>query len=447
MPFSSFELNERLLKAIQQLGYQAPTPVQAQAIPAILTGKDLRVTAQTGSGKTAAFLLPILERLLEPPAGQAEVRALILVPTRELARQTLDNFKQLAQFTFIKAALLTGGEDMKKQIAQMRRVPDLLIATPGRLVEHLGLGQPLADVEIIVFDEADRMLDMGFSEDVSLIYQACCVKPDHRPQALLFSATRGGPALKAMVDKVLEQPLQLVINQLHEMAANTRQQIITVDDDAHREAVLTHLLAQESYERAIVFTNTKVAADRLYGLLHAREQKVFVLHGDKDAKDRKRSLEHFKQGTSRVLVATDVAARGLDLDGLDLVINYDMPRRGDEYVHRIGRTGRAGEDGLAISLIGHNDWNLMCSIERYLKQSFERRNIKDLKAQYQGPKKQKASGKAAGKKKKVDSKTKKKAPAAKRSGPRPSRPKVEVSPDLQAGNSSLKRKPKASPDL
>lgn len=411
--FAQFALHERLLKAVAELNFVEPTPVQAAAIPPALEGKDLRVIAQTGSGKTAAFVLPLLNRLLGDGNSQQRVsiRALILLPTRELAQQTLKEVERFAQFTFLKAGLVTGGEDFKVQAAMMRKI-DILIGTPGRLIEHANAGNlPLNEVEVLVFDEADRMLDMGFAEDMERLCKEC----ENREQTLLFSATTGGAALRDIIGKVLKDPEHLMLNSVSQLAEGTRQQIITADHDQHKEQIVQWLLANETFDKAIIFTNTRALADRIYGHLVAKEVKAFVLHGEKDQKDRKLAIERFKQGSSKVLVATDVAARGLDIDGLDLVINFDMPRSGDEYVHRVGRTGRAGGEGLAISLITHNDWNLMSSIERYLKQQFERRVIKEVKGTYTGPKKVKASGKAAGsKKKKIEKKTGDKKAAAKR---------------------------------
>ncbi|WNW13754.1 DEAD/DEAH box helicase [Pseudomonas sp. DTU_2021_1001937_2_SI_NGA_ILE_001] len=420
--FSELPLHERLLKAVEELKFAEPTPVQAAAIPLALQGHDLRVTAQTGSGKTAAFVLPILNRLIGPAQRRVDIRALILLPTRELAQQTLKEVERFAQFTFLKAGLITGGEDFKVQAAMLRKVPDILIGTPGRMLEHLNAGHlELDKVEVLVFDEADRMLDMGFAEDVERLTDEC----PNRQQTLLFSATTGGNALREMTQKVLREPKHLLLNQVSELAEGIRQQVITADHDQHKEALIHWLVTNETFQKAIIFTNTKAWADRLYGRLVAQDIKAFVLHGDKDQKDRKAAIDRFKQGGSKVLVATDVAARGLDIEGLDLVINFDMPRSGDDYVHRVGRTGRAGGEGLAISLITHNDWNLMSSIERYLKQSFERRVIKELKGTYSGPKKVKASGKAAGtKKKKTEAKgDKKKAPAKRKPA---SKPKSEL---------------------
>ena len=410
--FSQFALHERLLKAVAELKFVEPTPVQAAAIPLALQGRDLRVTAQTGSGKTAAFVLPMLNRLVDLSGPRVEIRALILLPTRELAQQTLKQVQLFSQFTYIKSGLVTGGEDFKEQAAMLRKVPDVLIGTPGRLLEQLNAGNlDLSHVQVLILDEADRMLDMGFAEDMERLCKEC----ENREQTLLFSATTGGAALRDIIGKVLKDPEHLMLNSVSQLAEGTRQQVITADHDQHKEQIVQWLLANETFDKAIIFTNTRVMADRIYGHLVAKDVKAFVLHGEKDQKDRKLAIERFKQGGSKVLVATDVAARGLDIDGLDLVINFDMPRSGDEYVHRIGRTGRAGGEGLAISLITHNDWNLMSSIERYLKQQFERRVIKEVKGTYSGPKKVKASGKAVGsKKKKVDKKSGDKKAAAKR---------------------------------
>ena len=400
--FADFALHERLLKAVTELGFDAPTPVQRAAIPPALEGHDLRVTARTGSGKTAAFLLPVLHRLLGEEKPRGDVRALILLPTRELARQTLKEVERFARYTFLKATLVTGGEDFKVQAAALRKIPDLLIGTPGRLIEHLEAGNlVLGDVQVLVLDEADRMLDMGLGEDVLRLAGECA----GRAQTLMFSATTGGGALREITAQLLDAPQHLMLNPVAALNEQVRQQIVTADDADHKEKLVHWLLANETYRKAIVFTNTRAQADRLYGHLVADGVKAFVLHGEKDQKDRKLAMERLRQGGARVLVATDVAARGLDIEGLDLVINFDMPRSGDEYVHRIGRTGRAGAEGLAVSLIAHTEWNLMSSVERYLKQHFERRVIKGLKGHYQGPKAVKASGKAAGtKKKKADAK-------------------------------------------
>lgn len=393
-----FNLHERLQKACDTLGFEEPTKVQQAAIPEALTGKDMYVIAQTGSGKTAAFLIPLLQQWLNRDEKDGEIRALILLPTRELARQIQEQFEALAQFTFAKAMLLTGGEPLKRQQAELRRRYDVIIATPGRLVEHIEQGTVWLDkVETVVYDEADRMMDFGFAEDLKMISKAC----QGNPQTLMFSATTGGKALSDTVKSVLNEPKRLFINSRDQLSATTIQQVITSDHTAHKTEQTLALCKTKEYRRAIIFTNTRDGAERLYGKLANEDGiKVYIIHGEKDHKARKETINRFSSANNVVLIATDVAARGLDVDGLDMVINYDMPRKGDDYVHRIGRTGRNGEQGLAISLITHLDWNLMISIERYLKQKFELSFVEGLKARYQGPKNVKASGKAVGKKKK-----------------------------------------------
>src|SRR5690554_1274533 len=400
--FAKLGLHERLLRALNESGFAEPTEVQQQAIPAALQGRDLRVIAHTGSGKTAAFVLPLLQQLLEQENSVPATRVLILVPTRELARQILEDVQSLARYPFFKATMLIGGEGFREQAAELRRVPDILVATPGRLLEHIESGSfPAGEVRWLVLDEADRMLDLGFAEDMQAIIQAC----HNRQQTLLFSAT-SGRQLREITQNLLVDPAHLMINPQSRMGDATEHQFITAESAAHKEQLLGWLLANEQYRKAIVFTNTKAAADALYGRLRAQGVRVFVLHGDKEQHERRMALQRFSQGGERVLLATDVAARGLDIEGVDLVVNFDMPRSGDEYVHRVGRTGRAGEQGLAISLIEHLDWNLMSSVQRYLKQMFAKRVLPGLKGGYHGPKKLKSSGKAAGVKKKKNLKNK-----------------------------------------
>ena len=375
--FSDFALHERLLKAVAELKFVEPTPVQAAAIPLALEGRDLRVTAQTGSGKTAAFVLPILNRLIGPAKIRVSIKALILLPTRELAQQTLKEVERFSQFTFIKSGLITGGEDFKVQAAMLRKVPDILIGTPGRLLEQLNAGNlDLKEVEVLVLDEADRMLDMGFSEDVQRLVDEC----PNRQQTMLFSATTGGSGLREMIGKVLNNPEHLQLNQVSQLNATTRQQIITADHNQHKEQIVNWLLANETYQKAIVFTNTRAMADRIYGRLVAQEYKAFVLHGEKDQKDRKLAIDRLKQGGVKILVATDVAARGLDVEGLDLVINFDMPRSGDEYVHRIGRTGRAGREGRALLLVTPRERRMLQVIERVTGQKVAEVRLPDAQA-------------------------------------------------------------------
>ncbi len=395
--FTDLPLDNQLHKALEKLGFDTPTPVQAQTIPKALANKDLAVSAETGSGKTAAFILPTLHRLLQTDAPKSGTRALFLAPTRELARQIFKHCKDMAAFTPIEAAMITGGQEFKFQKALFRKNPEIIIATPGRLVEHIEKGSTdFADLEVLVIDEADRMLDMGQVEDVLKIADSC---PPER-QTLLFSATlENSYHLPRVMEKVLTDAETLSLAPKREANQNITQQIVLSDDERHKNLQTLKLLADETYDKAVIFTNTKTYANKLAGWLRYKDVSVGVLHGDMDQDSRNQEMNRLRRGGIKVLVATDVASRGLDVTGIDLVINFDMPRDGDDYIHRIGRTGRAGEKGLAVSLISANEWNLMARIERYINGNFERRIIKGLEASYKGPDKVKSSGKAAGKKK------------------------------------------------
>ncbi|MTI12780.1 DEAD/DEAH box helicase [Sansalvadorimonas verongulae] len=415
--FSDLELHERLLKGLDTLGFDTPTEVQGKTIPEACAGKDLLVSAETGSGKTAAFVLPILNRFLNTDAPRSATRALVLVPTRELARQVLQQCEALGKFTFIEAGMIVGGEDYKTQIKLLRKNPEILIATPGRLLEHMGRKEvDLSDLEVLVLDEADRMLDMGFSEDVLKIESAC--KKDR--QTLLFSATLKQKGMRHVIKQVLkEQHETLLLSTAQDQHGSIRQQIMLADDPAHKIRIVTWLLKHETFQKAIIFTNTREQTNALNTMLRKEQDlRVSALHGEMIQPDRNRVMMLLREGKVNILVATDVAARGLDIQGVDLVINLDMARNGDDYVHRIGRTGRAGQEGTAISLIGPNEWNLMSAIERYLKVRFERKTEKAVEGSYKGPKKVKASGKAAGTKKKKKTTAEKKAAARKVTRPK-----------------------------
>ncbi len=393
---TELSLNPNLIKATKELGFEAATEVQAKAIPLVLDNKDLMVSAATGSGKTVAFLLPILHRMLAQASEPRAVRALVLVPVRELADQIVKAGKELTQFTEQYLVSITGGRDFKLQEKSLKRIPDIVVATPGRLIEHLeNESFSLADIDVLVLDEADRMLDMGFQESVLNVMKYC---PEQH-QTLLFSATLPS-AIRRFAEEILVEPESVLVHHHREKHDNIRQQAVLADDVSHKEKLLQWLLANETYEKAIVFTNSKILAARLDGLMRYHKFRAAQLHGDVQQKGRQATIESFRSGKVNVLIATDLAARGLDVSGIDLVINFDVPRKGDAYVHRIGRTGRAGAAGESISLVTQQEWNLMSSIERYLKIRFERKVIKELPATYKGPKKLKASGKAVGKKKK-----------------------------------------------
>jgi ATP-dependent RNA helicase SrmB len=394
--FSALSLAPPLLGALNEMGLDFPTPVQQQAVPLALAHQDLCVSAATGSGKTAAFLLPVLHRALADAAEEAGIYALILAPTRELCRQIYDQCRQLSALTELQIMLVTGGDDFKTQQKRLRKKPELVIATPGRLLELASQDTPdLRHLQMLVLDEADRMLDMGFSDEVMAIVDRC--NPER--QTLLFSATLNHRGVKGIAERILQNPEIVAVNTLHEVHTHIEQQIVLADDTAHKQKLLAWLLLNESYEKALVFTNSRVQADRLQGPLRGQKLRVGVLHGEMDQKDRNRIMTLLREGAISVLLATDLAARGLDVAGVDLIVNFDVPRNAVDYTHRIGRTGRADETGLAITLVKPGEWNLMAAIERYLKQRCRHRTIKELEGAYKGPKRVKASGKAAGSKK------------------------------------------------
>ncbi len=399
MPFSQTALHPRLLAAIEQLGFDQPTQVQAALIPRAMEGVDLLVSARTGSGKTLAYLLPTLHRLLnlDPTLHRhSGTLALVLVPTRELAQQVVVHCQQLIGSTQLRIASLTGGDDFKRQVATLRKNPELLVATPGRLMEHLSHSTvDFDDLQVLIVDEADRMLDMGFGDEVLLIAQHCKAQR----QTLLLSATLERKGLRGIGEQLLNQPETIAIDIRGQQHSDIRQQILLADDRDHKLKILLWLLQNESWRKCLVFCNTRLQADQLGTFLEQQTLPAAVLHGEMPQSARNRIMNNFRQGGARILLSTDLAARGLDVEGIDLVINFDIARSGDEHVHRVGRTGRAGQQGLAISLVSAPEWNLMAGIERYLKLKFERRNIAEVAGNYRGPKKLKSSGKAASSKK------------------------------------------------
>ena len=449
--FSGFELDSRLKQAIEKAGFAEPTPVQRQAIPVALTGRDLLVSAETGSGKTAAFLLPLMHRLLQKTieqerAAPSSVRALVLVPTRELAIQIVKQCDQLASCSHLKTGLIIGGNSFKYQQAIFRKNPEIIIATPGRMAEHISHGScDLTDIEVLVLDEADRMLDLGLAEDVIRIANNC----NGSRQTFLFSATLTHKAFAAIEQAILNKPEIIKLNAGRQQNANIKQQVILADGDAHKDNLLSALFERQVFTKALVFCNTKAQVNRLCGLIRYRSTAVRplragLLHGDMTQEERRDTVNKLRSGSLNIIFATDLAARGLDIKGVDLIINYDIPRSGTDYTHRIGRTGRAGEEGLAIALVSSNDWSLMSSIERFLKVRLERRKLAGLEARYKGPKKLKSSGKAAGSKKKKNKKnTAKLAVNSKKAKPKKSGKRESSEGDRsKQGFSPLKKKTK-----
>jgi len=385
----------QLRKAIAILGYEEPTKVQAEAMPKALEGRNLLVSSKTGSGKTAAFLLPCCEGMLAAePKNPLSTRMLILTPTRELARQIVKNAQDLLKFTQLSVGMVCGGEALKYQKAMLRKNPEILVGTPGRLAEHVSHNSTdFSGLEYLVLDEADRMLDMGLSEDVLKITQTC----DPARQTLLFSATLEQAGLRHLIK-------QVVLGEADEVyvddAPNAiQQQMALTDDAAHKEKLLLALLQKSTFAKAIVFANTRVRVAQLESMLRYGKFRTGALHGDITQDERRKVLDAFRQGKTQVLVATDVAARGLDIAGVDLVVNLDVPYSGDEYLHRVGRTGRADAEGRAVTFVSAADWNLMKGIERYLKIQLEQIAVPGIEAKYKGPEKIKKSGKAVGAKK------------------------------------------------
>lgn len=383
MQFSSLDLAADLQRGLLACGYHTMTPVQAQAIVPARRGKDLQVTAQTGTGKTAAFAIPLLQRMLEQPKATAErrPRALVLTPTRELAEQIADAFSRYAQFLPLSVAALYGGVKMGGQASKLKNGVDIVISTPGRLLEHIALGNTiLSDVEFVVLDEADRMLDMGFSTDVLQLLQ---LTPASR-QTLLFSATTSA-AVNELSHNILRNHQQIRVAKANS-TADTVNHVVYPVEESRKIELFEQLLAEHNWFQVLVFTSTKAQADQLLAGLQQRKIDAAVCHGDKSQGARRRAIADFKSAKLQVLIATEVAARGLDIQGLDFVVNYNLPYLPEDYVHRIGRTGRAGATGNAVSFVSREEEQTLeriqkligSDIKRIIKPGFEVSNRQSL---------------------------------------------------------------------
>ena len=405
-PFADFDLDPRLRLGLTDLELVEPTEVQSAILPEALAGRDLRINAETGSGKTLAYLLPAAQDLLARPPGRKEgTLVLVLVPTRELARQVVKVARALLKKTPLQADAITGGADFKYQRAMLRKNPEILVATPGRILEHCERGSAdLADLRMLVLDEADRMLELGFREEVLKLADIA----GERSQTIMLSATLGYRGLGALGKALLSDPVSIEASESRRAHRNIFHQRILADSHEHKDRLLLAVLEAGGFTRALVFANKRTTAERLAGLLSHHGQRAGVLHGELSTEERKAVVARFADSKIDVLCASDVAARGLDIPDIDLVINYDVPHSGDDYVHRTGRTGRAGAGGLAISLVSAPEWNRMISIQRYLSLELESRALPGLKARFNGPKKQKSSGKAAGPPKRKKTTAKKK---------------------------------------
>ncbi len=369
--FASLGLAEPILRAVAEKGYTTMSPIQAKAIPVVLQGRDVMGAAQTGTGKTAAFTLPLLQRMLKHESASTSparhpVRALVLLPTRELADQVADQVQQYAKYTQLRSTVVFGGIDMKPQTIELKKGVEVLVATPGRLLDHIeAKNVALNQVEYVVLDEADRMLDIGFLPDLQRILS-------YLPKArttLLFSATFS-PEIKRLANSYLQDPILVEVARPNETASTVEQRFYSVDADDKRRA-LKQILTERGIKQAFVFVNSKLGCARLARSLEREGLKTTALHGDKSQDERLKALESFKKGEVDLLVATDVAARGLDIKDVPAVFNFDIPFNAEDYVHRIGRTGRAGASGLAVSFVSGSDARLVADIEKLLKKKLE----------------------------------------------------------------------------
>jgi len=369
--FDTLPLDAKLLRAVMDSGYTAMTPIQAKAIPIVLAGRDVMGAAQTGTGKTAAFTIPLLQKMLRHETGNMSparhpVRALVLTPTRELADQVANNVKNYAKHTQLRSLVVFGGVDMKPQTLQLKAGVEVLIATPGRLLDHIEAKNAILNqVEYVVLDEADRMLDIGFLPDLQRILSYL---PKAR-QTLLFSATFS-PEIKRLANSYLQDPVLVEVARPNAAATNVEQRFYSCDDDSKRAAI-KQMLRTRSLSQALIFVNSKIGAARLARSFERDGLKTQALHGDKSQDERLKALAAFKAGEVDLLVATDVAARGLDIADLPAVFNFDVPFHAEDYVHRIGRTGRAGASGLAVTLVARDDMRLVGEIEKLLKRKIE----------------------------------------------------------------------------
>jgi ATP-dependent RNA helicase RhlE len=366
MSFDSLGLSAELLRAVSEQGYSEPTPIQRKAIPAILEGKDVMAGAQTGTGKTAGFTLPLLQRLnaQSTKKGRRPIRALVLTPTRELAAQVGESVEIYGRHLPLRSAIIFGGVKINPQIEKLRRGVDILVATPGRLLDHAGQRTvDLSNIEILVLDEADRMLDMGFIHDIRKVL--ALLPENGARQNLLFSATFSDE-IKQLAGRLLNRPELIEVARRNATADRIEQVVHPVDKNRKRE-LLSHMIGSRDWRQVLVFSRTKHGANRLAQQLEKDGLSAAAIHGNKSQGARTRALAGFKRGDVRVLVATDIAARGLDIDQLPHVVNYELPNVPEDYVHRIGRTGRAGNEGAAVSLVCVDEHKLLRDIERLLK--------------------------------------------------------------------------------
>lgn len=388
MQFTDLNLDQRLLATIEHLGFDKPTEIQQQAIPSAMTGHDLIASSKTGSGKTLAFLLPAMQRLMNNRAlSKRDPRVVILTPTRELAKQVFGQLRLLLANTQFKSVLILGGENFNDQAKMLAKDPHFVVATPGRLADHLNHRHLyLQGLELLILDEADRMLDLGFSKELAQINKAA----DHRKrQTLMFSATLDHAQVNEFASELLSRPKRIAIGHAHSEHKDINKRFYFVDNLEHKETLLKHFLTTEAHQQVIVFTATRSDTERLATVLSDHGFSSAALSGELNQSQRNQIMDSFAKGQQKILVTTDLASRGLDLLNVSHVINFDMPKHTEEFIHRIGRTGRAGASGEAISFVGPKDWLSFKNVEGFLQQKINFDVINGLKAKFNGIKKKK----------------------------------------------------------
>lgn len=395
MQFTDFGLDSRLMSMVEHLGFTEPTEIQQHAIPAAMAGHDLIASSKTGSGKTLAFIIPAMERLIRNRAlSKRDPRVLILMPTRELAKQVFTQLRLFTSGSQFKAVLILGGENFNDQVKTLEKDPHFIVATPGRLADHLSQGHfYLKGLELLILDEADRMLDLGFSKQLKQINDAA----DHRKrQTLMFSATLDHAQVNEFALALLKKPKRIAIGSAHTEHKDITKRFYLCDNLDHKQDLLEHFLKTEKYQQVIIFTATRSDTDRLSKLLTEQGLSTVALSGELNQGQRNQIMDGFSKGQQKILITTDLASRGLDLVNVSHVFNFDMPKHTEEFVHRIGRTGRAGSTGDAISFVGPKDWISFKNVEGFLQQTFNFDVVDGLKAEFKGikPKKPKGAVKA-----------------------------------------------------
>jgi len=376
-------IDQRLITSVSHLGFKETTQIQADSIPVAIAGKDLLASSKTGSGKTLAYLLPAMQRVLKSRAlTRRDPRVLILTPTRELAKQVYAQLRLLVSNTSVKSILVLGGENFNDQVKAIDKDPHFIVGTPGRIVDHVKKGLlHLPSLELLILDEADRMLDLGFAEQLTAINEAA----NHRlRQTLMFSATLGHGEVNEFAGHLLKSPIRIAVGEENQQHSEITQRFYLADNLNQKEKLLFHFLKEETIDQAIIFTATRADTERLSAILIEKGLSATALHGDLSQANRNKIMDSFSRGKQKILVTTDIASRGLDLVHVSHVLNFDIPKHTEEYIHRIGRTGRAGELGDAISIIGPKDWNNFKKVESFVAQKISFDKVEGINPKFKG---------------------------------------------------------------